>query len=55
MGIVSQEPQEVKCSYEGCEEPVFRHGLCFGHFADEEMRLWEDDCETKMFVLESMR
>jgi len=53
--IVPQEEREVKCSYDGCEEPVFRYGLCFGHFADEEMRLWEDDRETKICVLESMR
>jgi hypothetical protein len=37
---VPQEPTEVKlCSYEGCEEEAFRHGICFRHFLEEERDL----------------
>lgn len=39
--IVAQEGTKVKCSYEGCEEPVFREGICWAHFMEEKLAEWD--------------
>jgi hypothetical protein len=39
MDSVTQEKEKVKCSYDGCEEEVFRHELCFYHLMEEEAEL----------------
>lgn len=38
--IIPQVEEEVKCSLEDCDEDVFRGGLCFDHFIEEELAAW---------------
>jgi hypothetical protein len=54
MASITQEKEKVKCSYDGCEELVFRYGLCFEHFTEEETERWEDERETRLCILEAM-
>jgi hypothetical protein len=40
--IVPQDEAEVKCDYDGCQEEVFREGLCWQHFMEEKLAEWND-------------
>ena len=50
-----QKEQEVKqCADEWCHEDVFRDGLCFKHFAEEQTDLWDAQDAERQTALEGV-
>jgi len=52
MPSIPRSEEEVKCSYDGCEEEPFRQGLCFQHFLQEQAYLEGTTCEWPEPVLD---
>lgn len=54
MSSITQEPAEVKCDYDGCDESIFRERLCWEHFLEEKMAEWDAQDAERQTALEGV-
>lgn len=53
--IVPQVAEEVKlCSYDGCDEEIYREGLCWEHFLEEKLQEWDAQDAERRAALEGV-
>lgn len=51
---IPQTGEVVKCIVEGCEEEVYRDGLCWEHFIAEKVAEWDAQDAERRICLEGV-